>query len=575
MRNPGRLILVAMLFPILAGWGPVQGQQTTAPDGVTQTPPTTEKPNPLKRRLSDREKFQQQKELKDELKGPYKTWLEQDVRWLITDTEAQAFKHLTNDEERDSFIENFWQRRNPNPDSPDNEFRDEVYARIAYANDHFAAGKPGWMTDRGHIYIAYGKPDDIDSHPSGGEYQRPMEEGGGSTATFPFEIWHYRYIEGIGDNIDLEFVDTCQCGDYHYTIDRSEKDALKNVPNAGLTMSEENGQSEKKDRFTGGGLEQLGAGPFNQQNQNKQFDRLDLMAKILAPPPIKFQDLEQFMSSSKILTGPPFLFDVQTDYAKVTNDTVIVPLTVQIKNSDITFNTKDGVSVGKVEIQGRVSNMTHKIIQQFGDPLEVSTPSELLPGKQKGESVHQWSLALRPGLYKVDLVIKDVNNPDHVGRWTRSVNVPKFDDDMLGHSSLILADQMFRVPSKEIGTGSFVLGDTYVRPRVASGGPGMPPKFSRLQSLNFWMQIYNLGIDTKTRQNDATIQYQIVNLASNKPVLDTQEPSTKVSPNAEQLTLEKSLPLASLQPGQYQLSIKVNDHINNQQTAESSKFTVY
>jgi GWxTD domain-containing protein len=575
MRLPGRLILVALLFPMLAGWGPVRGQGATPPDGVTQTPPAVEKPNPLKRRLSDKERFQQQKDLKAELHGVYKTWLEQDVRWLITDTEAQAFKHLSNDEERDSFIENFWQRRNPNPDSPDNEFRDEVYARIAYANDHFAAGKPGWMTDRGHIYIAYGKPDDIDSHPSGGEYQRPMEEGGGSTATFPFEVWHYRYIEGIGDNIDLEFVDTCQCGDYHYTIDRSEKDALKHVPNAGLTQSEENGQSEKKDRFSGGGLEELGAGPMNQQNQNKQFDRIDLMAKIMAPPPIKFQDLMQFMASSKILTGPVFLFDVQTDYAKVTNDTVIVPVTVQIKNSDITFNTKDGVSVGKVEIQGRVSNMTHKIVQTFGDTLGVDTPSELLPSKQKAASVYWYSLALRPGLYKVDIVTKDVNNPDHIGRWTRSVNVPKYDDDTLGHSSLILADEMYRVPSKEIGSGSFVIGDTHVRPRVSTGGPGTPPKFSRLQSLSFWMQVYNLGIDSKSKQNDATIQYQIVDLATNKPVLDTQEPSTKVSANAEQLTLEKSLPLASLQTGQYQLSIKVNDHVNNQQTAESAKFTVY
>ena len=576
MRNPGRLILVAMLFPMLAGLVALRGQEATTPppDGVTQTPPAVEKPNPLKRRLSDRERFQQQKDLKEELHGVYKTWLEQDVRWLITDTEAQAFKHLTNDEERDSFIENFWQRRNPNPDSPDNEFRDEVYARIAYANDHFAAGKPGWMTDRGHIYIAYGKPDDIESHPSGGSYQRPMEEGGGETATFPFEIWHYRYLEGIGDNIDLEFVDTCQCGDYHYTIDRSEKDALKNVPNAGLTMSEENGQAQKKDRFSGGGLEQLGAGPFTSTNQSKQFDRLDLMAKILAPPPIKFQDLEQFMATSKILTGPPFLFDVQTDYAKVTNDTVIVPVTVQIKNSDITFNTKDGVSAGKVEVQGRVSNMTHKIIQNFGDTLTVDTPSELLPAKQKATSVHQWSLALRPGLYKVDIVTKDVNNPDHIGRWTRSVNVPKFDDDTLGHSSLILADEMYRVPSKEIGTGSFVLGDTHVRPRVSSGGPANPPKFSRVQSLNFWMQVYNLGIDAKSKQNDATIQYQIMNLATNKPVLDAQEASAKVSPNAEQLTLEKSLPLASLQPGDYQLSIKVNDHVSNQQTTQSAKFTV-
>jgi GWxTD domain-containing protein len=574
MKLPGRLILVAMLFPMVAGWAGLRGQQAKSSDGVTQTPPVTEKPNPLRRRLGDRERIQQQKDLKEELKGHYKTWLEQDVRWLITDTEAQAFKHLSNDEERDSFIENFWQRRNPHPDDPDNTFREEVYARIAYANEHFAAGKPGWMTDRGHVYIAYGPPDDKDSHPSGGQYQRPIEEGGGETATFPFEIWHYRYIEGIGDNIDLEFVDTCQCGDYHYTIDRSEKDALKHVPGAGLTQSEENGQSDKKDRFTGGGLEELGAGPMSQQNQNKQFDRIDLAAKIMAPPPIKFQDLEQFLASSKILTGPPFLFDVRTDYVKVTNDTVIVPITIQIKNSDITFNTKDGVSTGNVEIQGRVSNMTHKIVQTFGDNVHADSPSELLAAKQKAASVYWSSLVLPSGLYKVDIVVKDVNNPDHIGRQTFAVNVPRFDDDTLGHSSLILADEMYRVPSKEIGAGSFVIGDTHVRPRVGSGGMSIPPRFSRGQSLNFWMQVYNLGIDEKSKQNNATIDYKITNLTTNKQVLSTQESTAKLSPNAEQLTLEKSLPLASLEPGQYQVSIKVNDDVSKHETAEKANFSV-
>ncbi len=199
-------------------------QQT---DGVDKGPAVVEKPDPLKRQPTDKEKFAQQKALKDELHGSYKTWLDQDVRWIITDQEMQAFKHLSNDEERDQFIENFWLRRNPNPDSPENEFREEHYARIAYANEHFAAGKPGWKTDRGHIYIAYGKPDSIDSHPSGGSYERPMEEGGGNTSTFPFETWHYRYLEGVGDNIDIEFVDSCMCGDYHMTIDRSEKDALQ------------------------------------------------------------------------------------------------------------------------------------------------------------------------------------------------------------------------------------------------------------------------------------------------------------------------------------------------------------
>src|ERR1035441_4458854 len=299
------------------------------------------------------------------------------------------------------------------------------------------------------------------------------------------------------------------------------------------------------------------------------------MAKIMAPPPIKFQDLMQFMASSKILTGPVFLFDVQTDYAKVTNDTVIVPVTVQIKNSDITFNTKDGVSVGKVEIQGRVSNMTHKIVQTFGDTLGVDTPSELLPSKQKAASVYWYSLALRPGLYKVDIVTKDVNNPDHIGRWTRSVNVPKYDDDTLGHRSLILADEMYRVPSKEIGGGNFVIGDTHVRPRLATGGGVAPPSsLSREQNLNFWMQVYNLGIDEKSKQNDATISYEIMDLGTNKLVLNTQESTKKLSPNADQLTLEKSLSLASLQPGQYQVKIKVNDDVSKHQTEESAKFSV-
>jgi len=548
---------------------PASSSQT---DGVTKGPAIVEKPDPLKRPLSDKEKIAQQKALKQELKGVYKKWVDEDVRWIITDQEMQAFKSLSNDEERDQFIENFWLRRNPNPDSPENEYREEHYARIAYANEHFAAGKPGWRTDRGHIYIAYGKPDNIDSHPSGGSYDRPMEEGGGNTSTFPFEIWHYRYLEGIGDNIDIEFVDTCMCGDYHMTIDRSEKDALKHTPGAGQTLYEQMGQAKQADRFSGG-LEQLGAGPMSQQNQSKQFDRLDQFAKLSAPPVIKFKDLESFMTTSKILSGPPFLFDVRTDYVKVTNDTILVPITLQIKNGDITFINKDGVATGSVNILGRVSNLNHKPIQTFEDTVSVPVPSELLARKRNDLSVYWKSLPLRPGLYKIDIVIKDVNNPDHIGRWQRSLNVPRYDDDRLASSSLILAGSMERVPSRDIGSGNFVIGDTHIVPRVPSG-IAVPVTFHRAQNLNFWMQVYNLGIDEKSKQNGATIEYQILDLATNKTILQTQELTSKTSPNSDQVTIEKSLPLASLTPGKYQVSIKVNDGITKQQIAESAPFIV-
>src|SRR5207245_10605477 len=186
--------------------------------------------------------------------------LDRNSREIVSDEEMAALKQLSNQEEFDNFVEQFWLRRDPTPDTPENEYREEHYRRIAYANEHFAAGKPGSLTDRGQIYIKFGPADEIDSHPSGGTYDRPMEEGGGTTSTYPFEDWRYRYLEGINQEVIIEFVDTCQCGEYHMTIDRGEKDALMNVAGAGLTLYEQMGMSSKQQRW-GSGLEHLGSGP--------------------------------------------------------------------------------------------------------------------------------------------------------------------------------------------------------------------------------------------------------------------------------------------------------------------------
>ena len=566
------LVSSAMLLcqPVL--WSQ-QAAPAASPDAATDSAPAqTTTGDPLKRQLSDKERFKQQKELGKELHGSYKKWVDEDVRWIITDQELAAFKHLANDEERDSFIEAFWQRRNPSPDSPENEFREEHYRRIAYANEHFPAGKPGWKTHRGHIYISFGKPDSIDSHPSGGSYERPMDEGGGETSTFPFEIWHYRYLEGIGENIDIEFVDTCQCGDYHMTIDRSEKDALLHTPGAGQTMYEEMGMAKKADRFTGG-LENLGTGPMSSSQQSKQFDRIEQYAKLQAAPQVKFKDLESFLVNHKVLNGPYFPFDVRTDFVKVTEDTDLVPITLQIKNKDITFNTKDGVSKGVVNVLGRVSTITDHVVQTFEETLLVEEPSELLPKTLETSQVYWKALPLKPGRYRVDIAIKDVNNPDHMGTWAQGIVVPKYDDERLSASSLILADKMERVPSKQIGSGEFIISNTFIRPRVSTNA-ATPVIFHQNQKLSFWMQVYNLGLDDKSKQNAATVSYQIVDMATNKPILDTSEESKTFGANSDQLTVEKTLALASLQPGKYQVRIKVNDSISKQEIAQSAPFTI-
>jgi GWxTD domain-containing protein len=168
--------------------------------------------------------------------SPYDKWLSEEVVYIITNQERAEFKNLQTDAERVRFIDEFWKRRDPTPGTPENEFRDEHYRRIAYANDRFHNPKvPGWKTDRGRIYIEYGPPDEIDSHPSGGTYTRPPEQGGAQTVTYPFEQWRYRFIAGIGNNVILEFVDKEKTGEYRLTMDPAEKEVARQQEQAELT----------------------------------------------------------------------------------------------------------------------------------------------------------------------------------------------------------------------------------------------------------------------------------------------------------------------------------------------------
>jgi len=558
---------ILCLFGSSAAFG--QGDKGKSAD-QTAAGQADQQTDPLKRPLNDEQRKRNAKGLKIELSKTYKKWLDEDVRWIITDEERSAFKQLSNDEERDQFIEAFWQRRDPTPDTIENEFKEEHYRRIAYANEHFPAGIPGWKTDRGRMYIIYGPADEIESHPSGGTYERPMDEGGGSTSTFPFEDWRYRYIEGIGQEVIIEFVDTCMCGDYHMTMDRSEKDALLYTPNAGLTMYEQMGMASKADRFSGGGMERLGTGPFTSSNQTKQFDRLEQFAKLNKPPAVKFKDLEEIVSHKITVNLMPF--DVRADFVKVTSDTVLTPVTIQIKNRDITFQNKDGVQRGTVNIFGRVTTLSGRIAQTFEDTVQVDVPAELLPKTAENSQVYWKALPLKPGHYRLDIVVKDVSG-DRVGNWSKSLMVPDFSDDRLSASSLILADQMYAVATKDIGTGSFVIGTMKVRPRVAPAD-GKPISFKRTQKMNFWMQVYNLSVDEKTHKPSATIEYDVVNVATNKAVVHTTESTEQMGNIGEQVTLQKSLSAANLEPGVYKIEIKVNDNISKQTLDPTATFAV-
>jgi GWxTD domain-containing protein len=162
----------------------------------------------------------------------YIKWRDEDAAYLLTPEERSKFNQLRTEEACEAYIERFWSGRDSNPKTLVNEFKEEYYRRIAYANERFAGSVPGWRTARGRAYILYGPPDEIESHPSGLTYTRPKEEGGGTTSTHPFERWRYRSIPGVADNVDLEFIDSTGTGDYKFVdvIDARRRSVLQRAP---------------------------------------------------------------------------------------------------------------------------------------------------------------------------------------------------------------------------------------------------------------------------------------------------------------------------------------------------------
>ena len=513
--------------------------------------------------LSDKEKKRREEKLRKELLGPYRKWLAEDVLYIITDEERTAFKRFATDEEREQFIEQFWLRRDPSPDSQENEFKEEHYRRIAYTNERYASGIPGWKTDRGRIYITFGPPDEIESHPSGGTYERPFEEGGGTTSTFPFEKWRYRWIQDIGSDIMIEFVDPTMTGEYRMTMDPSEKDALLYVPNAGLTMMEQMGMSSKADRFNRTDGTRLGTGTQPLPQRMNQFERLRQFSQLQKAPAVKFKDLEAAVNSTVKFNLLPMR--VRADFMRMTASTVQTNITLQLEKRDLQFQNKDGIAKSAVNIYARITSMSRRVVNVFEDVVTMEVPSDMLEAASKGSSVYGKSIPLPPGTYRINIVVKDVFG-GNMNNYEMALNVPRLEDDVFGMSSVVLADLIEKVPTRSIGNGQFVIGTTKVRPRVTES-------FTRDEKMGIYVKFYNFEPDEKTRKPNATVQYEVVKAGSNAKIFEFSEDLTNSS-SATEVTIEKVLPLKALEPGAYELRLKVTDKIRNQTLSPVTKFTV-
>ena len=516
--------------------------------------------------MTDKQKRQAEDRLRKELASPYNKWLDEEVRWIISDEERTAFKRLQTDDEKQAFIEQFWLRRDPTPDTEENEFKEEHYRRIAWANDRFASGIPGWKTDRGQIYIKFGPPDENDSHTSGGPGERPIEEGGGSTTFFPYEIWRYRYLECCGSDVQIEFVDPSMTNEYHITMDPSEKDALARVPGAGLTLYEQLGLADKSERFTRTDGTLLGTGGQPLPARYNQFDRLQQYTNLQKAPGVKFKDLEALVQSTIKYNLLPM--KVRTDYFPITGSTVLTNLTIQFERKDLQYKQKEGVAEGSVNIYAKIETLTRRqVIHPIEEVLSIPPiPAEMLQQATQGSAIFQKQISLVPGVYRLTVAAKDVIG-GNTTTYEQRLDVPRFEDDQLAMSSLVLADKIEKLPINSIGTGQFVIGASKVRPRVNG-------KFRRDEKVGIYMQVYNFETDALTHKPDGQVEYEVTRNGTNEKVFDFTENLTELTGGASQMIIEKLLPLQNFAPGDYTLKMKVTDKKRNETLNPTATFTV-
>lgn len=497
--------------------------------------------------------------VKPELKKAYKDWLEKDVTYVITDEERKAFKKLATDDERERFIEEFWRRRDPDPDTDENEFKEEYYERIAYANEHFASGIPGWKSDRGRIWIMYGKPDGQESHPMGGSYDRPSYEGGGSTSTYPFETWFYRYLPGVGSGIEIEFVDPTGSGEYRLARNANEKDALLMVPGGGLTLSEQLGLSDKADRISG--IDNGGQNSY-QREQDSPFSRLQLLANLSRPPQVKFSDLQSAVNTG-VIEENPLNFDVRVDFFRQSDERVITAFTIQTENRDLVFQDSGGLKQARMNIFGRITSVAGRRAGIFEDPvITTATSEELLEAKDR-KSAYQKAVALTPGTYKVDVIVRDVasgaTGVRHIG-----FTVPKYDSQKLSTSTLVLAAKLESLVNQP-AVGQFVIGQQKVIPNVAG-------IYRRGQPVGVYLQVYNAGIDQTTLRPSVDVDYVLTK--DGKQVGKQAEDWRGMSDSGQRLTLARLLETKALAFGEYELTIHIRDRVSGQTLSPAAKFSV-
>jgi hypothetical protein len=286
------------------------------------------------------------------------------------------------------------------------------------------------------------------------------------------------------------------------------------------------------------------------------------MAKAFRPPEVKFKDLQAIVETKLSFNVLPF--SLRTDFIKVTEESILTPITVQLAHRDLAFQEQEGVQRSMVHLYGKITGINGRTAQIFEDTVSVDAPTALFKDYLLTSSVYQKIVPLRPGLYKLDLVVRDVKS-GNTGTVNQRLAVPRFPEERLATSTLILAEFMESLPARQVATGQFILGDHKVRPNVRE-------EFVKTKDLNVWLQVYGLKVDEATHKPSATVETLITR--NGQEVKKLVEGNEEFSGGAQQMTVAQSVPLADFEPGEYSIQVKVTDNLTKELVASTGKFTV-
>ena len=323
----------------------------------------------------------------------YRTWLTEDVTYLITPEDICVFLRLASDAEREQFIESFWLLRAPDAESVENAYKQEHYRRIVFANERFGADVPGWKTDRGRVYILYGPPDKIDSHPINDSSWQALD-GEVRGAKYSWEEWHYNYLDFVGENVACDFVDAGGAGNYHLRAVQQDNVALLFLPVHFL-----------------GDVRSAGAGLGADE-------QIEIYVGVQPTGKVKYKDLEVLVTSHII--RDQLRFNQRIEYAKATT---VATISVSIPEDQPSVPANEQKSVSGCEIYGRVTNQTGRIVDTFERSVKFVEPKESHHGSPSQEAM----LTLEPGPYDLAIAVKDVPN-GRVGLTHTKFEVPRFEE---------------------------------------------------------------------------------------------------------------------------------------------------